>query len=252
MGVLSLIRETTQPQFNIEELTLLSSIADQVGIVVESTRLRQQAERTAILEERARLARELHDSVTQLLYSINLFAKSGRNAYNMANMAEVDNCLVELGGSAQQALKEMRLLVYELRPPVLEQDGLVGALQHRLDAVEGRAGVKAQLLTNQLVQLPARLERELYHITLEALNNALKHAQASSVTVNIEISPDSVRLEVADNGSGFSPDNVPGKGGLGLISMRQRAERVAGVLTISSKPGQGTTIRVEVKKSDES
>jgi signal transduction histidine kinase len=162
-------------------------------------------------------------------------------------MAEVMNCLLELGDSAQQALKEMRLLVYELRPPVLKRDGLVGALQHRLDAVEGRAGITAQLLTNQMVPLPVRLEQDLYHIALEALNNSLKHAQASSVTISVETGQHYTRLEVADNGCGFNPDQAVDSGGLGLISMRQRAERIGGLLNIQAQAGQGTTIRVRVE-----
>jgi signal transduction histidine kinase len=247
LGVLSVARTTGQAQFILEEIALLASIADQAGAVVESARLRQQAEQTAIMEERARLARDLHDSVTQLLYSINLFASAGREAYHLGDLDHVNNCLAELGQIAQQALKEMRLLVYELRPPALEHDGLVEALQQRLNAVEARAGVKTQLLADQIPELPGPIEAALYHMAQEALNNALKYARAASVTIQLSTEDHQVALEIADDGLGFDPAAVAGQGGLGLVSMRERAEKLGGDLTILSTPGKGTKIRVSLK-----
>jgi PAS domain S-box-containing protein len=247
LGVLSVVREKGQAQFNVEEVALLTSIADYVGVVVESARLRQQAEQTAVMEERARLARDLHDSVTQLLYSVNLFASVGQEAYRLGDLEQVNHCLAELGTTAQQALKEMRLLVYELRPPALEHDGLVKALQQRLEAVEGRAGVKTQLLADRMLELPGPVEEALYHIAQEALNNALKHAAATSVTVRLNREDHRLELEVADNGSGFDPQAVNGQGGLGLVSIRERVEKLGGVLTILSAPGAGTKVQVRVE-----
>jgi signal transduction histidine kinase len=247
LGILSVLREKGQPQFNLEEIALLTSIADQAGVVVESARLHQQAEQSAVMEERARLARDLHDSVTQLLYSVNLFAKAGQEAYKVGDLDQVNNCLAELGEIAQQALREMRLLVYELRPPALEHDGLVGALQHRLDAVEKRAGIQTQLFVNDIPELPGPLEEALYHLAQEALNNALKHAKASMVTVKISSKDRQLELEIADDGSGFEANNAAGIGGLGLISMRERVEKLGGCLTILATPGEGTSIKVNVK-----
>ncbi len=247
LGVLSVARAREQPQFNVEEVSLLTTIADQVGVVVESARLRQQAEQSAVMAERARLARDLHDSVTQLLYSVNLFATVGREAYNLNNMAEVNSCLNELSLIAQQALKEMRLLVYELRPSALAQDGLVGALRQRLDAVERRAGVQARLQADTMLDLPRQIEEALYHIAQEALNNTLKHAAATTVTVRVEASDGRVELEVTDNGSGFDPTAGNGQGGLGLISMQERVEKLGGTLTILSTPGGGTKVRVSLE-----
>jgi signal transduction histidine kinase len=247
LGVLSIVRRTDQPSLSVEELSMLTSVADQLGTVVESIRLHEQAERAAVLEERGRLARELHDSVTQLLYSINLFARAGRDAYSQGNVQGGSAHLTKLGDTASQAIKEMRLLLYELRPRELEQQGLVGAIQHRLDAVEGRAGVSAQLLANTPIELPTKVEQELYHIVQEALNNALKHSEATSVKVQIEADSGGVRLEVTDNGSGFDPRGVPDTGGIGLASMRERAERIGGGLTILSESGKGTTIQFSLK-----
>jgi signal transduction histidine kinase len=246
MGVLSIIRARGLPYFNMEEVALLTTIADQVGVVVESARLRQLAEQTAVMEERARLARDLHDSVTQLLYSVNLFAGVGRQAFTLGDMVQVNNCLSELGQIAQQALKEMRLLVYELRPLALAQDGLVGALRQRLEAVERRAGVQAELQTEAILDLPAQVEEALYHIAQEALNNALKHATATTVTVWIGVNDGQIELEVADNGAGFELKAVEGKGGLGLTSIRERVEKLGGILTILSTPGQGTKVKVSL------
>jgi signal transduction histidine kinase len=247
LGVLSVARAREQPQFKVEEVALLTTIADQVGVVVESARLRQQAEQSAVIEERARLARDLHDSVTQLLYSVNLFAGVGREAFNLGDMAQVNSCLAEVGQIAQQALKEMRLLVYELRPLALAQEGLVGALRQRLEAVERRTGVQAQLQAEAMLELPRQVEEAFYHIAQEALNNALKHATATAVTVSIGVNNGRIELEVADNGSGFDPRTTEGKGGLGLTSMRERVEKMGGVLTILSTPGEGTKVKVSLE-----
>lgn len=247
LGVLSLLRELERPPFSAEELALVSSIADQAGMVVESARLRSRAEQAAVMEERTRLARDLHDSVTQLLYSLNLFAEAGRQSYHEQAWTELDQTLAEIGTIAQQALKEMRSLIYELRPPALEQDGLVGALQHRLEAVEGRAGVKTRLLVpDRLGPLPRLVEEGLYYIAQEALNNILKHAQATRVILQLKTDGHQVELEVTDNGTGFRFDDEVNPGGLGLAGMRERTEKLKGSLTIQSKPGAGTSIKAAV------
>jgi signal transduction histidine kinase len=244
VGVLSIFREPTQPRFGQEELALLVSIADQVGVVVESTRLRRRAEQAAVLEERQRLARDLHDSVTQALYSVTLLAETGRLAARAGDLTTVESCLERLGGVTQQALKEMRLLIYELRPPALEREGLAGALQQRLDAVEARAGVDARLLIQGEVKLTAPQEEALYRIALEALNNALKHAGANVVTVWIFDDGGRVGLEVSDDGRGFDLGAVAHEGGLGLVTMRERAGQVGADLNIQSAPGEGTRVEV--------
>ena len=140
----------------------------------------------------------------------------------------------------------MRLLIYELRPPVLEQEGLAVALQQRLDAVEGRAGVQARLLIEGEERLDPHLENALYRIAIEALNNALKHAAATSVTVRIRARAGGVQLEIADDGKGFDAQVIGEQGGMGLNTMRERAEQLGGVFELVSAPGEGTTIRVEV------
>ena len=155
-------------------------------------------------QERQRLARELHDSVTQSLYSSTLFAEAGRRLAGTGDLERSAEYFTQLRETSHQALKEMRLLVHQLRPLVLEQMGLVGALRQRLDAVERRAGVEARLQVDGDAQQPDDVEEGLYFIAQEALNNALKHAESDSVTVRIKSRDGFVELEVSDNGNGFS------------------------------------------------
>jgi signal transduction histidine kinase len=243
LGVLGLVGEPDR-QFNAEDLALLDSIAGQIGVAVDNARLYQQAEQLAVMNERSRLARDLHDSVTQSLYSVTLLAEAARRSAEGKEFAQVKHYLSQLSEAVRLSLKEMRLLVYELRPLDLEEEGLVGALQHRLDAVEGRAGVQARLLVEGELVVPVALEEGLYRIAQEALNNALKHARATLVTVKLQSNQGQISLAVVDNGVGFDPAAVGQSGGLGLVSMRERTEQLNGSLTIESAPGMGTTVKV--------
>jgi PAS domain S-box-containing protein len=246
LGMLSVVRDADQ-QFSVEEVALLASIADQVAITVENARLHQHAEQMAIVEERARLARELHDSVTQCLSSVRLLAQAASDFGEAGEWGRVKHYLERIRDTGGQALKEMRLLLYELQPPSTEQEDLVEMLTRRFEAVEERAGVNVRLLTENWLRLPASTEEALSRITQEALNNALKHSGASMVTIVLRGNPDGADLEVNDNGMGFDPDSVKRKGGIGLLSMQQRAERLGGGLTIRSAPGEGTSIKVNLR-----
>lgn len=226
-----------------DDLALLNSIADQIGIAVENTRLYQQSKHLAVAEERRRLARDLHDSVTQSLYSLTLFAEAGHRLLRSGEIERVEKYLERLNQTAQDALKEMRLLLYELRPWALESGKLVETIQHRLDAVERRSGLTAHLITTPLPALPPRFEENLYHITLEALNNALKHAFASAVTVQLCADEHTILLDVTDNGAGFDQNVILQTGGMGLTNMRERAEELGGTFAINSSPQSGTTVR---------
>jgi signal transduction histidine kinase len=247
-GVLTVGRDETAPQFTAEEVALFASIGNQVGVVVESTRLREQAQQTAVLRERERLARELHDSITQSLYSLTLFADWACRLGDAGDMDGVQERLERIGTTSHQALKEMRLLLYELRPSLLEQDGLEGALERRLDAVERRAGTQVEFSAS-IHRLPPAVELDLYRITEEALNNALKHAQANTLTVRIEQDNGQVTLTVSDDGVGFDPEAALDKGGMGLRSIQQRVEQLGATLDLTSAPGSGTRIEVCVEVS---
>jgi predicted ATPase/signal transduction histidine kinase len=233
--------------FSPEEIGLAMAFGDQVALAIENDRLRNLVKQAAVMEERGRLARELHDSVTQSLFSLTLLAEGWQRMLRSGKMKNVAEPLAELGEIAQQALKEMRLLVYQLRPPTLEQEGLLGALHQRLSAVEKRAGVQAQLIAEDLIELAAPIEEGLYRIAQEALNNSLKHAGATSVTVRLVTNNGDLVLEVADDGKGFDLDSQDShQGGLGLLSMQERASRMGGYLEIYSTIGSGTTVVVRL------
>ncbi len=216
--------------------------------------LRQSEMDKAVAAERSRLARELHDSVTQSLYSLTLLSEAGQRLANTGELDRIKELLSRLGDIGQQALKEMRLLVYQLRPLALENEGLVGAIQQRLDAVERRAGVDARLMMEDEIELPAAVEEELFRIAQEALNNALKHANSTATTVTLcdTSLPEGrhrVMLEVKDNGKGFDPAKLVDEGGMGLTTMSERAEKIGGSYELISSPEKGTIIRVSVEVS---
>lgn len=238
--------------FAPEELSLLAAIGQQVGVAVENARLYEQAQQSAAYAERSRLARELHDSVTQSLYSLTLYAEAAARMMQDGEHAQAADALREMRDTAQEALREMRLLVFQLRSPALEKSGLAAALQARLDSVETRGGIRARLLVEGVLnaeQLPLPIQEELYHIAQEALNNALKHAHPQQVQVYLRLSQDAVKLEISDDGSGFALASAQESGGLGLPGMRERAERIGADLDIESAPGQGTKVTVRVPLS---
>jgi PAS domain S-box-containing protein len=236
-------------QYTDREAGLVQAMANQAAVAIENARLYEQAHELAVMHERQRLARELHDSVTQSLYSLSLMAEAARRLVTSGNMDRGMGYLVRIGESAQQVLKEMRLLVYELRPLMLERDGLASALKQRLETVEGRAGVETKLVVEGSGLLPEHIETELYRIAQEALNNSLKHSNASAVAVHLDTSSDVIKLKVQDNGRGFATEEIADKGGLGLVSIQERSQRLGGEATIESAPGQGVTIAVRIPVS---
>ncbi|HSK67238.1 MAG TPA: PAS domain S-box protein [Anaerolineales bacterium] len=216
-----------------------------LGSIVDISERQQLAEARiqAAVEERQRLARELHDSVTQSLYSLTLLAEASRRTASNGDLNKVIDNIARLGETAQQALKEMRLLVYELRPLALETAGLADALQHRLDAVEKRAGVEAKLRVELTGELPTEVENALYRIAQEVLNNSLKHSEANRVQVTLNTLDEQVELVIQDNGKGFNSETVQG-GGMGLVNIRERTEAMGGEASIVSQAGTGTQVRV--------
>jgi signal transduction histidine kinase len=229
-------------ELNPESHALLTTIADQAAEVVEKDSLRKLAAQAAVLEERQRLARDLHDSLTQSLYAISNFATAARDQMRADRTARALEQLEKLEGLSRQALREMRLLIFELRPFALGEGGLIRALQERLDIVEKHAGVKTQLRVDLDRDLPAEWEGDLYGIATEALNNALQHAEAGEVQVRLTGCGSALRLEVADDGIGFPPEPV--RAGLGLTTMRERAQSLGGRLEVESHPNGGSIIRV--------
>lgn len=235
--------------FTEEDVVAIQSLGDQIVVAIENAHLYDQSRELAVLEERTRLARDLHDSVTQSLYSLVLLTEGWRRLLSAGSGAQTEDYLGRIGEIAQQALREMRLMIHELRPPVLEQEGFVGAVRKRLDAVEKRVGIEARVVMDDLVELPVSLEEGLYWIAQEALNNALKHAGATRETVRICVEGETLVLEITDDGQGFDLEAAHNRGGMGLTSMGERARQMGGCLNIGSARGQGTTVKVSVPLS---
>lgn len=232
--------------FDDSDLKVLQTLADQTAVAIENARLYKRAQKLAVMEERNRLARELHDSVTQALYGITLHAEAAFRQLDAANPELANEQLVELRSTAQEALREMRLLIFELRPSVVEMQGLESALRARLEAVEERAGMQVEMNLDENLDLSDRVQDGLYRIAQEALNNALKHAKANQIILKLSGTLSNIILEISDDGLGFEPDKAVEGGGLGLDGMIERAELLGGELTLDSQPGKGTTIRIEV------
>lgn len=232
-----------------EEISLLSSIGQQIAVAVENAHLYDQAEQSAAIAERHRLSRELHDSVTQSLYSVTMYAEAAARLLVAGDMVTATEHLHELRTTAQEALREMRLLIFELRPPALEKIGLAAALQARLEAVEVRGGMQTDLRVEgerDSKCLDRAAEDELYHIAQEALNNILKHSNAQHVWVHLQFTESKVFLAIRDDGVGFMPATVGNSGGLGIAGLKERAEKIGASLEIDSMLGNGTEIRVVV------
>jgi signal transduction histidine kinase len=205
----------------------------------------QELEQQAVLDERQRLARDLHDSVAQALYSVSLYAEAAARSFELGNADAAQNYLGEIKVAAQEALRDLRLLIFDLRPPMLEQEGLIAVIQSRLEAVEVRAGFDAQLIVSGTPSLSLATQEGLYRILQEALNNVLKHARASHVCVNLDFAPALTTLEVTDDGIGFDPKLAhEGRCGFGLRDVAERVRSLGGTLDIESAPGRGTHLRV--------
>jgi len=233
--------------FDETDLELITSLANQAGIAIENARLYRNARKVAALEERQRLARDLHDSVTQSLYGITLYSQAAAGQLALDHIEQVDKLLDEINQTSQEALAEMRLLIYQLRPPVLEKEGILTALQARLAAVEGRAGLKTRLKSDLTTRLPLSFEEGLYRIAQEALNNTIKHAHAQSVSVFLHQVGSLVTLEVIDDGVGFDVSEACQHGKIGLSAMRDHAAELGGKLSVFSELGMGTRIRMDAK-----
>lgn len=244
-GMLSLTH--SQPGYYTEQhIRLAQTITNQMAVAIENARLYEQAQNLATLQERHRIARELHDSATQLLYGINLYCTAASRSLRSQNYTQVGQDLIEIKDNALQALQEMRLLILELDPPLLQKQGLVAALQASLESIESRTGLAADLQADIEGRLPRDIETELYRIAMEALNNLVRYARARTVTVRLQSRGGWVFLEIGDNGVGFELEKARSSGGMGLHSMEQRARQLGGRLEICSQAGAGTLIRAEV------
>ncbi|WP_073217200.1 GAF domain-containing sensor histidine kinase [Streptomyces sp. NBRC 110465] len=232
--------------FTAEDEELLSILAQHAAIALTNARLYERSRELTIAEERSRLAHELHDAVSQKLFSLRLTAQ--------AAAALVDRDPVRAKGELQQvadlaaeAVDELRAAVVELRPAALDEDGLIATLRTQIQVLDRAHGAQVAFESRGVRALPAAQEEALLRVAQEALHNALRHSGAQRVGVTLARRGTATVLRVTDDGRGFDPTAVRRAGRhLGLVSMRHRANSVGGRLTVASEPGKGATIEMEV------
>jgi PAS domain S-box-containing protein len=229
------------------ELAFYTALADQAAVAVSNARLTAEARQLGTSLERARLARELHDSVSQALFSMTMHARAAQLSIAQAGIDEsgpLGRSIAELAGLTRGALEEMRALIFELRPAAVAEEGLVAALRKQAAALSAREQVVFTVDgPKQRLGLDAEVEEHLYRIALEALYNVVRHGGVDGATVSVTTQGAGLRLEVRDDGAGF--DQARGHPGhLGLSTMAQRAERIGAKLAVTSAPGLGTTVAV--------
>jgi signal transduction histidine kinase len=245
IGAFYLTEKLEGAEFTEEDEELIGLLAAHAAIAIANARLYEQTRELSIVAERNRLALDLHDAVSQKLFGLVLEAEGAATVLER-DPAAAGERVAKLQVLAREALDELRSLVFELRPPELEKDGLGGTLQKHIDVL-GRLGQEEieLVLAGELPTEEVR-DREVFRIAQEALQNVLKHAQAQHVVVRLGVGDGTLFLEVEDDGIGFDPDAPETRSRrLGLTSMEERAHRLGGTVQITSVPGAGTTVRVE-------
>lgn len=231
--------------FDHSHLRLLTLLANQGGLIIENTRLQEKERAVAVLEERNRLARELHDSVTQSLFSVVLNLESATQMLEK-KPEKVPTLLTRTQEIAQEALAEMRSLIFELRPSALQEKGLPFALSNHLTLFRRRQSISTHLELLGETRAPADVEFCLYRVAQEALTNVAKHARAKSVRVVYDVNEHQALLKVEDDGVGFETANDRAPTSFGLTSMAERVIELGGELQIESQAGQGTTVLARI------
>lgn len=248
LGAIYLADKEGAAGFDEADERVIGLLAAHAGVALEHARLYETSWELSIAEERARLARELHDETVQMLFSLSLSAEVAAGLVRTdpaAAEAEIDR----IQALAREAVGELRALVFDLRPAALATDGLVATVRTRLDVVARTHPVAVSLDVIGDAPLDPAVELTLFRIVQEALANAARHAAPNRIQVRIELGSGVVAVSVTDDGVGFDPAS-PGIRArrLGLTSMRERAEAVGGRLVIESAPGSGTTVRAEVPR----
>lgn len=236
-GILN-IGSPHKTHFHTDELALLESIAFQIGTALKRLKLIQKEQEIALTAERNRLARDLHDSVNQILFSLSLTARGGRE---MTDVPEVKETFTYIQDLAQEALTEMRALIWQLRPQGLE-NGVVSALC----SYGTMLGLNLTTEVKGLLSLPGKVEETVWRIGQEALANCKKHSQQTKVKIQFVIENNHLNMIIEDNGCGFYYDENQELPSLGLKSMKERTESMRGNISINSKPGFGTTINIRI------
>ncbi len=241
IGFLNL--DSAEPNFFDEvQAERLRTFADQAAIAIRNARLYEQAQELAVIEERQRLARDLHDAVSQTLWSASLLSDTLPALWEV-DPDEGQHTLGELQGLIRGALAEMRTLLLELRPETLIGKDLVELIRQLINSLVGRTGIEAALESTGRPNLPPRVHEAIYRITQEAINNIMKHAEATRLRIEIKSETERFSISIQDNGHGCDPGDIP-PGHLGIGIMKERAAAVNAQLSIDSTVGTGTTVRV--------
>jgi len=245
IGAFYLTDKLGADEFTDGDREVIELLAAHAAIAITNARLYEQSRELSILSERNRLALELHDAVSQKLFSLMLTAEAAATLVG-TDAEAAGRQLARLQELAQQALDELRSLIFELRPPEVERDGLCGALRkHVALLAQRRPGIALEL--DDAVPSEPKRDADVLRIAQEALNNALRHAEAEHVLVRLHAQDGRLVLEVEDDGSGFDPSAPELRSQrLGLTSMEERARRLRGRLALDSAVGAGTTVRLEV------
>lgn len=232
--------------FTEDDEDLLAILAQHAAIALTNARLYERSRELTIAEERARLAHELHDAVSQKLFSLRLTAQAAATLVDR-DPARAKDELQQVAALAAEAADELRDAVVELRPAALDEDGLIATLRTHVQVLDRAHSARVTFDSRGVRALPAAQEEALLRVAQEALHNALRHSGAALVEVTLAKRGPGAALRVTDDGSGFDPTVVRSAGRhLGLVSMRDRASGVGGRLDVESAPGKGTTIEMEV------
>jgi signal transduction histidine kinase len=225
---------------------LLRILADHAAIALTNARLHERSRELTLAGERARIAHELHDAVSQKLFSLRLTAQAAAALVD-SHPGRAKEEIRQVAALAAEAADELRAVVVELRPAALDEDGLVATLRTQAEVLDRAHSADVAFHAFGMRALPSSQEEALLRVAQEALHNALRHAHASSVDVTLEGRGKGALLRVRDDGRGFDPSAVRRAGRhLGLVSMRDRADGVGGRLTVESEPGKGTVVEMEV------
>ncbi|SHL89561.1 Histidine kinase-, DNA gyrase B-, and HSP90-like ATPase [Streptomyces yunnanensis] len=232
--------------FTEEDERLLGILAQHAAIALTNARLYERSRELTIAGERARLAHELHDAVSQKLFSLRLTAQAA-TALVDRDPARAKDELHQVAALAAEAADELRAAVVELRPAALDEDGLVATLRSQIQVLDRAHSARVTFTAQGVRALPSAQEEAMLRVAQEALHNALRHSGAERVEVSLGRAGHGALLKIADNGRGFDTRVVRRAGRhLGLVSMRDRAGGVGGKLTVESEPGKGTTVEMEV------
>jgi signal transduction histidine kinase len=241
-GMMAVSRDAHDQPFQSEELKLGEIIASDVSLALEKSRLQAQEKKVAAAEERTRIARDLHDAVTQTLYSAGLIAEALPRVWER-DVEEGRLGLDKLRRLLHGALSEMRILLFELRPASTEIADLSTLLRHLGNALEGRTRIEIQYEFEEAIPIPQDVKVAFYRIAQEATNNIEKHAKATKVTIEMASELENVRMDISDDGSGFDSESCAEKG-YGLTIMRERADEMGVAFDLNSAQGEGTKVSV--------